>query len=144
MKILIVDDEPTNRLVLHRILKSYGECDVAANGVKAVAAFDVAIESGRGYDLICLDIMMPEMDGQEALKIMRSHELSKGIEYPDGARVIMTTAVDDSKQILSAFKSGCEAYVIKPIQKADLIFEMEKLGLIQPHPEIAVGIASEE
>jgi PAS domain-containing protein len=51
---------------------SYGECHIAVNGREAVAAFQAALKSGQRYNLVCVDIMMPEMDGQTALKQIRA------------------------------------------------------------------------
>ena len=75
MKTLIVDDDFTNRLLLQEILKVHGPVHVAVNGKEAVEAVAAARDNKEDpYDLICLDIMMPEMDGQEDLKIIRADE----------------------------------------------------------------------
>ena len=67
---------------------------------------------GALYDLICLDIMMPGMNGQEALKLIREEESKAKIK---GSKVLMTTALDDSKNVMSAFKEQCDGYLVKPI-----------------------------
>lgn len=131
MKALIVEDDFTSRKVLLKFLEPYGECDIAVDGKEALEAFIDASEAGEPYDLVFLDIMMPEMDGHGVLKSIRAHESSKGIEGRDVAKVIMTTALDDSSNVLEAFKSGCEAYVVKPIDKETLYHEMKKLGIIE-------------
>ncbi|MEA3226399.1 MAG: response regulator [Planctomycetota bacterium] len=130
MKCLIVEDEFTARKLLQVYLSDYGDCFVAVNGREAVQAFREALEEGQPYDLICLDIMMPEMDGHEALKLIRQIESERGIAGLDGVKVIMTTALDDSKNVMGAFRGGCEAYVVKPVAKENLIAEIEKLGLL--------------
>jgi two-component system chemotaxis response regulator CheY len=63
MRTLIVEDDFTSRLLLQSFLSVYGECHIAVNGREAVAAFRAAQERPQAYDLICMDIMMPEMDG---------------------------------------------------------------------------------
>ena len=75
MKILIVEDDFTCRMMMQRLLEPYGKCDVVINGKEAVEAFIIGIVEGKPYDLILLDIMMPEMDGQEVVK--RSEKLKK-------------------------------------------------------------------
>ena len=96
MKILIVDDDFASRLLLQAVLSRYGECHIAVNGREAVEAFRAAQEN-VGYDLICLDIMMPDVDGQTALKEIRALEEARGISSSAGAKIIMTTALDDMK-----------------------------------------------
>ena len=68
LRILLAEDDFTSRLLLQTFLSRYGECHIAVNGREAVAAFRLALEQGQRYDLICMDIMMPEMDGGEAVR----------------------------------------------------------------------------
>ena len=130
MKTLIVEDDFTSRLLLQALLSRYGECHVAVNGREAVEAFRAARETGQAYDLICMDIMMPEMDGQEALQQIRGLEANARVLSSDGAKVIMTTALDDIGNVMAAFKGLCDAYLTKPIDTAKLLAEMKSLQLI--------------
>ena len=130
MKTLIVEDDFTSRLLLQASLSGYGECHIAVNGREAVEAFRTAREEGRRYDLICMDIMMPEMDGQEALKQIRRLEEDAGVLSGDAAKVVMTTALDDIRNVMTAFKGLCDAYLMKPIDTAKLIMELKSLQLI--------------
>ena len=131
MKSLVVEDDFAARRLMQIYLAEYGDCPVAINGIEAVNAVKIAIEKNEPYDLICLDIMMPQMDGIQALSKIREIEKENGIEGLSVAKVIMTTAKSLSKDVFSAFKTGCESYLIKPIRKAELIKEIEKLGLTQ-------------
>ena len=128
-KILIAEDDFTCRKLLQTFLSEYGDCFVAINGREAVEAVREALDKGQPYDLICLDIMMPEMDGHEALEAIRQIENEHGIAGLDGVKVIMTTVLGDSKNVIGAFRIGCEAYMVKPVSKEKLLEEMEKLGL---------------
>ena len=130
MKTLIVEDDFTSRLLFQEFLKSYGQSHIAVNGRESIEAVCRALEAGEPYDLICLDIMMPEMDGQEALKQIRKQEEIRGILPPDGVKVVMTTALDDIKNVLTAYHGLCDAYLTKPIRKEDLLNELRKLKLI--------------
>ncbi len=112
MKILLTEDDFVTRRIMQAFLKPYGECDVATNGNEAVDAVKISIKDGALYDLICLDIMMPGMNGQEALKLIREEESKAKIK---GSKVLMTTALDDSKNVMSAFKEQCDGYLVKPI-----------------------------
>ena len=131
MKCLVVEDDFAARRLLKRYLSDYGDCDVAVDGREAVESFRQAMDEKEHYELICLDIMMPNMDGREALRAIRQIEHEHGIEGLDGVKVIMTTALGDSKNVIGSFREGCEAYIVKPVEKDKLLEEMENLGLIE-------------
>ncbi len=128
--ILIVDDDFYGRRYLQRILSNYGECDIASNGQEAVDAYEHSLGEEFAYDLICLDLMMPIMDGHEALKRIRRIEDQKGIYGDDCVKVIITSALDDRRNMLNAYSAGCEGYVTKPIKKSKLVDVIKELGLI--------------
>ena len=131
MKVLIVEDDFTSRKLLQTILAPYGECDIAVNGKEAVEAFELTMRSGAPYDLVCMDIMMPEMDGQEALKKIRSLERDAGVRGAGEVKVIMTTALDDPKNVVEAYyKGGATSYIPKPIDKQLFVHLLRNLGLV--------------
>ena len=131
MKPLIAEDDFANRALMRAILRSYGTTQVAVNGVEAVEAVRASLQAGEElFDLICLDIMMPEMDGHEALRQIRALEEQQGIHSQSGAKIIMITALDDIKNAMSAFHNLCDAYLTKPIDKAQVIEKLQELGLI--------------
>ena len=130
MKCLIVEDAPTARMQMGIFLSDHFSCEFAENGVEAIEAFNQALEQQEPFDLVCLDIMMPQQDGHETLKQMRKIESEHEIAGLDGVKVIMTTALDDSKNLFGAFREGCEAYLVKPVRRGRLLEEVEKLGLL--------------
>ena len=130
MRTLIVEDDFTSRLLLQSLLSQYGECHIAVNGREAVAAFRVAQESGQAYDLICMDIMMPEMDGQTAVREIRALEETGGTLSTKGVKIIMTTALDDVKNVVESFQALCDAYLFKPIDKGKLLSNIRDLHLV--------------
>jgi len=130
LRILIVDDDLMGRRLLQKFLSPYGECDTAADGKEALLAFRLAWEKRRPYDLICLDIVMPEMDGRTVMREMRAWEEDHGVKGGDGAKIIMTTTAEDTDEVLLSFNLGCEAYVFKPIDRERLLSKMEGLSLI--------------
>ncbi len=130
MKCLIVEDASTARMQMGIFLSDHFACEFAENGVEAIEAFNQALEQKQPFDLVCLDIMMPRQDGHETLKQIRQIESEHGIEGLDGVKIIMTTALDDSKNLFGAFREGCEAYLVKPVRRGRLLEEVEKLGLL--------------
>ena len=131
MKSLIVEDDFTSRLLLQELLAPYGECHVAINGREAVSAYHMALDAGKPYDLVCLDIMMPEMDGHAALKEMRALEELKGIDSTYGARIIMTTSLGDVKNVAAAYMAMCDGYLVKPVDKAKLLGLLDELKVLK-------------
>jgi two-component system chemotaxis response regulator CheY len=130
MKTLIVEDDMSSRFILQRFLAGYGECFVAVNGKEAVEAFRLAREEAKPFDLICMDIMMPEMDGQEALQQIRDLEENADVPSNQAVKIFMTTALQDTKNVMTAFRSLCDAYLFKPIDKTQLLENLRKFELI--------------
>jgi two-component system, chemotaxis family, chemotaxis protein CheY len=130
MRFLIVEDDFTARQLMQIYLADFGQTFVAVNGREAVMAFEAALNENQPYDMICLDIMMPEMDGQQALKAIREIEKRHGIGGLDAVKVIMTTAKGESSDVFTAFRNGCEVYIVKPVRKNALLKEMQKLGVL--------------
>ena len=131
MKILIAEDDFTCRMLLQELLKGYGTTHVAANGREALAAAGASIESGEPYDLVCMDIMMPEMDGQQAVAEIRAMEVAAGVAPGKGTKIVMTTALGDMKHIMNAYGNLCDGYLVKPIRKDALAGELRKLKLVE-------------
>ncbi len=131
MRILIVEDDHVSRKFLFKFLSSYGECDVTVDGMEALEAFMMAHDEGEQYDMICLDIMMPRLDGIQTLKAIRDIEKQKGIDETRRVKVVMTTALNDTQKVYESFETGCEAYASKPIDTSKLVDVMMRLGLVK-------------
>ena len=129
MRILIVEDELVGRFLLTEILSNLGLCNIAVDGEEAVEAVKLALEKNDPYDLICLDIMMPVMDGQEALKAIRTLEKDHGTSRDKQCKIIMITALDDYDNISKSYWEFCDGYFVKPIKKDKLIHLLRELKL---------------
>ena len=130
MRILIAEDDFASRKVLLKFLSVYGDCDVTVDGMEAIDAYMMALEEDNPYDLVCLDVMMPIMDGYQALKNIRDIEREHNLASDKQAKVIMTTALNEEKNVKKAFELGCTVYCAKPIDMDKLKDTLEKLELI--------------
>jgi two-component system chemotaxis response regulator CheY len=130
LRILLVEDDFASWLLLQTALASYGECHMAVNGREAVQAVYRGLEDGLPYHLICMDIMMPIMDGREAVRLIRDLEAARGILSSAGAKIIMTTTVDDLEEVSRCFAELCDAYLLKPIDLSKLLGKMKSFRLI--------------
>ena len=131
LKILIAEDDLVSRKFLSKFLSKYGECDIVVNGLEAIDAYMMSINDKKPYDLICLDIMMPKIDGVKVLKTIRDIEMQKFILPEKRTKIIMTTALAEAKLVETAFEYGCEAYASKPIDTEKFIEVLSKLQLIK-------------
>jgi len=131
MKILIVEDDMVSRRFLGKFLAQYGECDIVVDGMEALDAYLIAIKEEDPYDLICLDIMMPKVDGVKVLKAIRDFEVQRGILPENRVKIIIITALADTEFVNTAFDLGCEAYAAKPVDTDKLVEVMNKLGVIK-------------
>ncbi len=130
LKILIVDDSKYQRYTIRAALSEYGKCDEASDGQEAVRMFASALQNEDGYDLIIMDILMPVMNGHDALrKIMEIQNL-----LPDTikrAKAIMLSSLDDPQNMMEAqFDSGADYYITKPFEENTLVEALQALGLI--------------
>lgn len=130
MKVLLAEDDFASRKFMDKYLSQFGECDVTVDGEEAVSAFMMALEDEVPYDLVCLDVMMPVLDGYQVLKAIRDIEKEKKIPKSKKVKIIMTTALNEERNVKKAFELGCEAYSGKPIDIEKFEKVLEKLGLI--------------
>ena len=130
MLTLIVEDDFTSRILLQKFLAPYSETHIAVNGQEAINAYKNSFEQGGPYDLICLDIFIPEKDGLLVLHEIRAHENKKHQPPYKKVKIVMTTSMDDPKSVASAFHEYCDGYLIKPISRNKLINQLKVLKLI--------------
>lgn len=128
MKILITEDDLSSRKFIFKFMSAYGDCDITVDGMEALDAFLMALDEDEPYDLVCVDIMMPKVDGVKVLQVIRDLEQQKKIPEEKRAKIIMTTALNDVDLVKNLFEYGCEAYATKPIDVKKLAVVMEKLG----------------
>ncbi len=131
MKALVVEDDITSRMVLAKILSEYFECDTAENGLEGLEMFKKALKKQQPYRLVLMDIMMPVMDGQSALKSIRELEKEMNVAIGEETKAIMTTALSDTKNVTKAFFQGqADAYISKPISKTNVMEALKEVKLL--------------
>ncbi len=126
-KVLVVDDEYLNQKLIRAILKDKYECDTVSNAREAIERYRDRLTLCAPYDLVLLDIAMPDRDGVETLRDIRALEEKRGVMMGDGVPVIMITAYRE--YTMPCFTSGCDDYLLKPLNPKDLIDRMEKILL---------------
>lgn len=130
LRILLAEDDFATRKFMLKFLEKYGDVDVTVDGMEAVDAFLMSLEDEEPYDLVCLDVMMPVMDGYQALMGIRNIEKQRNVAPEDMAKVIMTTALNDERNVKKAFELGCTVYSGKPLNVDKFQEVLTKLGLI--------------
>lgn len=131
MRALIVEDDPISGKMLLKVLSAYGHCDLAENGRQAIDTFKQSLDQAEPYDLICMDISMPGMDGQKTLRRIREIEKQAGIDNDHEVKVFMTTAMNETSQVSDAlFNGGASGYFVKPLRVDAFIEELKRLNLI--------------
>jgi two-component system chemotaxis response regulator CheY len=128
---LIVDDDELGRELIAMYLAGVAECDMAENGAKAVVMFRKSITTGFPYDLILLDIMMPEMNGHTAAIEIRQIEKEFGIEINRGVSIVILSSLHTPADIIQAYVSArSAAHLIKPLKPEKLLKILEQLELV--------------
>lgn len=130
MNILIVEDDFVSRKFMTKFLSKYGTCQTAEDGELAINMFKEAVKNGKPFDLICMDILMPKLDGYETLEQIRKFEEEQGFTRQQEVKVIMTSGMDTSTNAMKAFELGCVAYTSKPIDIVQFDNLLQELHLI--------------
>ena len=105
-RFLVVEDEEMCSLLMCTVLSNFGDCDVAINGGQALQSYRAALEEGRPYDLICLDLKLPDMDGSDILKHLRQYEAVTG--QRSAVKVIVVSGVRAAERVLDMYRMGCQ------------------------------------
>lgn len=131
MRFLIVDDDEAIHMYLERLLSEYGDVTSAMNGAEALEAFQAAVDDGRPFDAVFMDILMPEMDGHKVTTRLREMERKQGLEGADEFKLVMITSLSDTKNVSKAFFKGyASCYIVKPFEKEKVLEELKANRII--------------
>jgi signal transduction histidine kinase/ActR/RegA family two-component response regulator len=125
LRVLVVDDVATNRLVARALLERIGHrAELATGGAEAIEAVTSAARGGQPFDLVLMDLAMPEMDGLEATRRLRALPLSDGCNVPV---VALTAGVFDSDNA-ACREAGMSGYLAKPVTIEALTVELARIA----------------
>ena len=132
MKALVVDDEVVSRKKMIKILGKYGECEEAENGEEAIEKFSVnAVDGTEPFDLITLDISMPDISGLDVLERIRKMETEKALAKENQVIILMVTSKSEKETVRSSIEGGCNDYVIKPFNNQSIQIKLERVGILK-------------
>lgn len=116
VRVLVVDDNSTNRLILKEMLASWHvEATVLESGYEAVPTLERAVDAGKPFDLVLMDLQMPDIDGFETTQLIRSSEKAKQ------TRVLMLSSCDASTFTEQVKEMALAAYLTKPVKQSELL-----------------------
>ena len=124
--VLVVDDSPVIRRVLQLAFQPHGNCDVVQNGQQALDSISSRLEASKPYDIICLDLGLPDLAGVDVLKEIRSREAQHGNQVR--SRIVIVSGSAEPDVVRAAHQNGADAYLVKPIDKQQLLNVLQGLG----------------
>ena len=128
MKILVVDDDSVSRKVLLKALETFGQCEEAEDGREATAAFKQAWDESSPFDLLMLDLSMPDMDGKEVIQQIRGLEKDMKVPNQGQTKIVMVTSHSEEDTVLACLRAGCNDFIVKPVDREVLFEKLAKLG----------------
>jgi two-component system chemotaxis response regulator CheY len=128
MRVIVADDESVSRNKLQEIMEPLGKCDFFEGGRAVIEAFQESHEEGEPYQLLMLDIGMPDVNGIQVLHEVRRIEKEREIHDENRVKVIMVTAHPDKDTIITFFRAGCDSYIKKPFDRELIFTKLEELG----------------
>ena len=117
---MIVDDDIVSRKVLHQIMSEVGVCHEFDSGDVALYAFETAITDKQPYNLVMLDINMPDMDGFEVMNRIHDIEMMKRTKPEKRVKIVMVTERNERSAVMQAVEAHCDDYVVKPYSRSIL------------------------
>lgn len=129
MKFLIAEDDFVSRKFIQKVLSRYGECDVVVDGLEALDVFLMSLDEENYYNVVFLDIMMPNLDGLKVLENIRKLEKQYNLSDDKKVKIVMTTALDSAQKVMKSFEEGSQAYAVKPLDVEKILKVLENMGI---------------
>ncbi len=112
------------------MLEPYGEITFVRTGREAIQQFQKTLTTQEYFDLICLDINIPEINGLDVLKNIRAAEKLNHVPLDKRAKIVIVSSTNEADVVMKAIKLGCDGYIVKPFSQEKIIAELKKLKLI--------------
>lgn len=135
MRILVVDDEMVSRIKMETLMQTFGSCTSAESGKQALVRYKKAMAEGKAYELVMLDIDMPDMQGTEVLQQIRKLESNGGHR----AAIIMVTAESGQDKVITCIQNGCDDYIAKPFNISIIRNKLKKIDMANAGSDNGVG-----
>ncbi len=130
LKILVAEDDEANRKFLSKLLAKFGEVTVVADGFQAVKSYMQAMDDKEPYQLVCLDVMMPRIDGYKALDAIRDLENKNALTAGERAKIIMISALDEGGFDEELAGNQYDCYMSKPIDILEFEMNLKRMNLL--------------
>lgn len=130
MKILVAEDDAANRKFLTKLLAKFGDVTVVGDGFQAVKNYMQALDDREPYQLVCLDVMMPKLDGYKALDAIRGIEGKYALIAQEKAKIIMISALDEGGFDEEMARNQYDCYMSKPIDILEFEMNLKRMGMI--------------
>jgi len=131
IKALIVEDVLLIQRLIERFMVSHADCITVADGKMALDLFTSHYFNGDPFNLVCLDIYLPKVNGLAVLENIRNFENEIRLSEEEKSKVIMISSLSNQNMIKKAKTLGCNGYITKPFSKEDVVEELTRLGLIK-------------
>lgn len=128
MNILIIDDEPAVLTKMEAMLTPYGKCSQAASALQTMKLCADAVNGNVYFDLITIDIQLPDSNGIELLMSINQLEVKSNVAP---AKKIMITSSSTKENLQKAFLNGCDGFMVKPVKRDTLDQKMQSLGFVE-------------
>lgn len=128
MRMMLVEDVPVARLIQAKLLGQYGHVDAAIDGSGALEFFETAMWCEAPYEVVWLDLALPDLHGIEVMQRLRELETENACAH---AKVIIVTGSLDPADKLAAEELGAEGFLHKPLTLEMIQGELSRLGLIE-------------
>lgn len=130
LKILVAEDDEANRKFLTKLLAKFGEVTIVGDGFQAVKSYMQALDEREPFQLVCLDVMMPKIDGYKALDAIRELEGKYALIAGERAKIIMISALDEGGFDEELAGNLYDCYMSKPIDILEFEMNLKRMGLI--------------